>query len=122
MKYTAYTVEAKAAQTHMPQWAVLQRRLMDTMNDAVEWVLEKYVQPNGQILWPPDTNYSDIDGLDDAYESFHNWSLFYLLGGDDKFLALSHRQYDAVTKQFSRYDCGHGHPMVIREYEQGYDG
>lgn len=105
----------------VPDWAVLERKLIDLMNDAVEPLLEKYVRPDGSLLWPPGDEYSGIDALDDAYESFHNWPLFYVLGGHEKFLEYSRKEYDAITRQFSRYDCGFGHPMVVKEYEQGYD-
>ena len=106
---------------NLPEWAVLERALIDLMNGAVDLVLEKYLRKNGELLWPPDDTLVSYDGLDDAYESFHSWPLFYLLGGHDKFLVLSHRQFDVITSQFARYDCGAGHPMVVKEYEQGYD-
>ena len=91
------------------------------MNDSVDPLLEKYVRKDGTIMWPTTENFASIDGLDDAYESFHNWPLFYLLGGDDKFLDLSLKEWNAITAQFSKYGSGHGHPMVVKEYEQGYD-
>jgi hypothetical protein len=104
-----------------PAWAQLQRSLIDLVNTAVEPFMERYVRPDGTILWPQDPKFSGIDGLDDAYESFHNWPLFYMLGGSDLFLALSHLAWEGVTRQFAAYDSGHGHPMVHKEYEQGYD-
>ena len=72
-------------------------------------------------MWPPTDEMTNWDGLDDAYESFHNWPLFYLLGGDDRLLEASNREFNAITLQFTRYQSGHGHPMVVKEYEQGYD-
>ena len=107
--------------TRRPEWALRQRLLIRLMNDAADVLLEKYVHPDGSIMWPPNDDYSDINGLDDAYESFHNWPLFYLAGGAQKLLDYSRRGFDEVTRQFARYDCGHGHPMVVKEYEQGYD-
>ena len=104
-----------------PHWARLERQLMDAMNQSAEPLLEKYVRPDGSILWPVTEDFSSIDGLDDAYESFHNWPLFYALGGDTKFRDISLFEWDAITRQFAKYDCGHGHPMVVKEYEQGYD-
>jgi len=104
-----------------PVWAVMERQLIDVMNDAVQPVLDKYVREDGSILWPTTDNHTGIDALDDAYESFHNWPLFYAIGGHEKFKALSFRAFDAVTRQFERYDTGFGHPMVVKEYEQGYD-
>jgi len=114
-------IEADAPFIHPPEWAILERSLIDLMDDSAEPLLDKYVRPDGSILWPTTENFASIDGLDDAYESFHNWPLFYLLGGHDKFLDYSQREFDAITRQFARYDCGQGHPMVVKEYEQGYD-
>eukprot|EP01052_Picozoa_sp_SAG31_P064933 SAG31_NODE_23768_length_496_cov_1.138539_2_plen_61_part_01 len=48
-------------------------------------------------------------------ESFYNWPLLYLLGGDDELLALGQRQFDATTKLGA--ELGHVH----NEYEVGYD-
>ncbi|MDR1947979.1 MAG: hypothetical protein LBQ38_01165 [Spirochaetaceae bacterium] len=114
-------LKAKKRVETIPSWAILERALIRTMNETPELVMEKYVQPNGYLKWPVDPNYTSIDALDDMYESFHNWPLFYLLGGHEKFLSLSHREYDAITEQFTHYSSGHGHPIVVKEYEQGYD-
>ena len=115
------TIHAKRYAEHIPPWAILEKRLIDAMNETPPLVMGKYVRPNGHMLWPADDNYTSIDALDDMYESFHNWPLFYFLGGSEAFRTLSHRQFDAITAQFAQYDCGHGHPMVVKEYEQGYD-
>lgn len=114
-------ITATRRQTALPEWAVLERQLIRTMNQTPEFVLEKYTNPDGSMLWPTDPNYTSTDALDDMYESFHNWPLFYFAGGDEKFLTYSHRQFDAITEQFTHYSCGHGHPIVVKEYEQGYD-
>lgn len=114
-------ITATRRQTALPEWAVLERQLIRTMNQTPEFVLEKYTNLDGSMLWPTDPNYTSTDALDDMYESFHNWPLFYFAGGDEKFLTYSHRQFDAITEQFTHYSCGHGHPIVVKEYEQGYD-
>ena len=59
--------------------------------------------------------------LDDCYESFHNWPLFYLLGGSDRFLADAQREFEVITAAMSRHGSGHGYPMVVKEYQPGYD-
>ena len=115
------TIEGNEPFIQPPEWALLERSLIDLMDDSVEPLLERYVRPDGTILWPTTDDFQSIDGLDDAYESFHNWPLFYALGGADKLRDLSQRQWEAITRQFARYDCGHGHPMVVKEFEQGYD-
>ena len=36
----------------MPEWAVLQRSLIDLMNRSEDIILEHYLMPNGEIFWP----------------------------------------------------------------------
>ena len=64
-------------------------------------------------------DFQSIDGLDDAYESFHNWPLFYILGGDAQFLVDAQTEFDVITKDMARYGTGHGYPMVVKEYQPG---
>ena len=56
-----------------------------------------------------------IVGARARLESFYNWPLLYLLGGDDELLTLGQRQFDATTKL--GVELGH----VYNEYEVGYD-
>ncbi|QGQ95027.1 hypothetical protein EHS13_09080 [Paenibacillus psychroresistens] len=104
-----------------PEWALLERQLIDLMNEAVDPLVERYIHPDGRIKWPTTDNHTGIDALDDTYESFFNWPLFYVIGGHEKFRELSLKEFDAITKQFASYDSGTGHKMVEKEYEQGYD-
>lgn len=104
-----------------PKWALLERQLITLMNEAVEPLIERYIRPDGTMLWPTTDNHTGIDALDDMYESFFNWPLYYVLGGHEKFRELSKKEFDAITEQFARYDSGNGHKMVEKEYEQGYD-
>lgn len=115
------TIKADRPFIRPPEWALLERRLIELMNRTAEPLLRKYVREDGTILWPTTDDHVGIDGLDDAYESFANWPLFYLLGGADKFFDYALREFEAITRQFACYDTGFGHPMVVKEYEQGYD-
>ncbi len=114
-------IEANIPFVEPPEWALLERSLIDLMDDSAAPVMERYVHGDGSVMWPTREDFTGIDGLDDAYESFHNWPLFYLMGGGDHLLEHSHLAWEGITRQFSRYDTGHGHPMVVKEYEQGYD-
>jgi hypothetical protein len=114
-------IEANTPFIRPPDWAVLQRSLLERMSEAVQPLLARYVRADGEVMWPTTEEFCSIDGLDDAYESFHNWPVLYALGGADDLQALSQRQWEAITRQFTRYDSGHGHPMVVKEFEQGYD-
>ena len=79
-------IEANVPFVEPPEWAILERSLIDLMDASVDPVMERYVRPDGSVLWPTREDFSSIDGLDDAYESFHNWPLFYLIGGGDHLL------------------------------------
>ena len=70
------TIEANLPFIEAPEWAVLQRSLIDLMNGSVDPVMEKYVGKDDSVLWPTTEPFTSIDGLDDAYESFHNWPVF----------------------------------------------
>jgi len=104
-----------------PEWTLLERQLIDKINSAAPLVLQKYTRPDGTLFWPTTLDFQSIDGLDDCYESFHNWPLFYMLGGEAQFLADAHKEFDVITKDMSRYDTGHGYPMVVKEYQPSYD-
>lgn len=118
---TMATIESELPFIRPPEWALLERSLIDLMNGAIEPLIERYVRPDGEVKWPTSEAFQSIDGLDDAYESFHNWPLFHALGGASRAGELAQHEYDAITAQFARYGTGFGHPMVVQEYEQGYD-
>ena len=115
------TIEARQPTRTPPAWAVLQRRLFDAVERAAPQMLERYTRPDGNLLWPPDPDFQSIDALDDCYESFHNWPLFYLLGGGDRFLRDAQEKFELITRAMTRYGTGHGYPMVFNEYQPGYD-
>ena len=115
------TVAAQTCIQTPPMWALLERQLIDKINTAAPQVLKKHTRPDGTLLWPTSPDFQSIDGLDDAYESFHNWPLFYMLGGDAQFLVDAQTEFDVITKDMARYGTGHGYPMVVKEYQPGYD-
>ncbi len=121
MKESVPSITASQRYTRPPRWAVLERELIEKINHAIDPLISRYVNKDGSLKWPARADFSSVDGLDDAYESFHNWPLFYALGGAERFRELSFSEWEAITRQFEKYDCGHGHPMVVKEYEQGYD-
>ena len=109
MKVTATVPLEKA-----PEWAALERNLIKVMEEAVHPFLQKYTHRDGRIFWKEGIHDSR-DGADDFYESFYNWPLLYLLGGEDRLLELGQRQWDATTQLME--EIGHIH----KEYEIGYD-
>jgi hypothetical protein len=87
------------------------------MSQSIHPFRRKYTHEDGSLIWrdTADDNYQSRDGADDFYESFYNWPLLYLLGGDDHLLDMAHQHWEAVTRQLARLG------LVYREYERGYD-
>ena len=107
------SIQATVPCTAPPSWAVLERKLFDVLDQSVDPFLAKYTHDDGTLIFRDE--HPGRDGADDFYESFYNWPLLYLLGGADRLLPLSHRQWDATTRLLTR--LGHLH----NEYEIGYD-
>lgn len=117
MPLKTVTIVASIPSLTPPSWAVWQRRLIETMSAAVHPFRARYTHPDGSLIWRDthDDSYQSRDGADDFYESFYNWPLLYLMGGDDDLLTFSHQHWDAVTRQLTRLG------LVVKEYERGYD-
>jgi hypothetical protein len=96
-----------------PAWAMAQRLLMDRMDEAVPVFQERYTRADGTFVWRE--QWPGIDGSDDGYESYHNWPLFYALGGRADLYSRSRFLWEAVTRQFT------GYGQVWREFDAHYD-
>ena len=90
-------IKASVPIRKIPSWAVLERKLFDVMEKAIDPFLTKYTREDGRLIWK-DGIRDTRDGADDFYESFYNWPLLYLLGGDSRLLELGQRQWDATTE------------------------
>lgn len=110
-----------------PSWAVLQRQLFDLMNHSEDIILEHYLTPDGEIFWPDVDGFVGYGGVDNAFEGFHRWPLYYLLGGADRYGELAQRQYDTLVRQFSNVRRPNSpHPpgrdtMLVDDYLPDFD-
>ena len=95
--------------TAPPKWAVMQRHLIKTINEAAPLYLDKFTYPGGTMR--------EHGKLDDDYESFNSWPLFYVIGGDEKILDWSLRQWNAITRQWT-YQHG---KSIYKEFVKQYD-
>ncbi len=109
-----HTITARIHYEITPPWAILERKLIDTINEAVHPYIEKYTRPDGSLIWA-DTWSGSRDGMDDFYEAFTNFAQFYSLGGGNHLLEAADRHWDAITRQLTRFG------RIYREYERGYD-
>jgi hypothetical protein len=96
-----------------PTWAVLQRKLFDTLDVAWRDFQDKYCGPDGRLRFEGRT--AERDGADDFYEPFFNWPTLYLLGGSDDLLPAAKRHWEGVTRQLTERG------FLVDEYERGYD-
>ncbi len=96
-----------------PNWAVRQRELIAAMKRAAIPFVEKCTHPDGSLIWR--SEWTSMDGTDNAYESFLSFPLFHLLGGGDDILRLARRAWDGITRQFTDYGT------VERGFVTGFD-
>ncbi|MFB2579706.1 hypothetical protein ACEXQD_00510 [Herbiconiux sp. P15] len=97
----------------IPAWAVLERHLMAETETAWRRFVELYCEPDGRLRYTG--GFEDRDGVDDFYEPFFNWPLFYTLGGSDEILDAAKHHWRGVTAQLT--EAG----MLTDEFENGYD-
>jgi hypothetical protein len=97
----------------IPDWALRQRHLIDAMNEAAPLFQARYTRADGTLIWRDE--WPGMDGSDDGYESYHNWPLFYALGGSSDIHERSRFLWDAVTRQFTAYG------QIYQEFDAYYD-
>jgi len=96
-----------------PDWAVLQQQLMSLLNEAAAEFVDRYVQPDGTLLWR--SVWPGMDGSDDPYEGFMNLALLYVLGGQRELYDHARKVYDGITWQWTEYG------QIHREFDGYYD-
>jgi hypothetical protein len=99
--------------TTPPDWAMAERLLIASMNEAAPRYQERYTRADGTFIWRQE--WPGMDGSDDGYESYHNWPLFYALGGSQDLHRRSRFLWESVTRQFTDYG------QVWREFDAYYD-
>ena len=96
-----------------PSWALWERYLLEHLGPAAQEFVDRYTRPDGTLIWRD--KWPGMDGSDDGYESFHNFPLYYVLGGPEEIHTVSRKLWDGVTRQFTRYG------QVYKEFDAYYD-
>ena len=99
--------------TLAPAWAVLERRLFDTMDQAAPIFIDRYTRPDGTLIWI-DEYPGDGVWADDLYESFINWPTYYALGGSTYTGEMAVHEWNAVTRQLT-YQYGRASKEFIND-------
>ena len=81
-----------------PEWALLERALLDENSGAVEAFADRYLDERGYLLHTP--RWGTLDGPDDAIETFYNWTLLHTLGGSDSVLELYRKALEGHLQQY----------------------
>ena len=97
-----------------PEWALLERDLIDQLNRAGEVFVDTYARPDGTLRWQ-ERYQGGMNSSDDAYEGFRGYSLLHALGGAKKLDELHRHVWNGITKQFTRYG------QIYREFDSNWD-
>ena len=75
-----------------PAWALLQRQLIATMEEAADCFVDRYCRSDLSTYY--------VQDVDDIYEIMHNWGLFYALGADQRILDYALGFWNATTRYY----------------------
>ncbi|BBI32716.1 hypothetical protein [Cohnella abietis] len=96
-----------------PQWALMERQLIDTLNQAAKEFVQKYVRPDGTLNWRSD--WPGMDGSDDPYEGFMYLALLYAIGGAEELREKALHIWEGITWQWTEYG------QIYRDFDAYYD-
>ena len=96
-----------------PEWAILEREIIDKLNAAVPEFVARYTRSDGSLIWRD--SWGSMDGSDDPYEAFMYLALLYSMGGSEQVYELARKMWDAITIQWTSYG------QIYREFDGYYD-
>ncbi|MBC7463714.1 MAG: hypothetical protein H7227_05595 [Actinobacteria bacterium] len=96
-----------------PKWAIKEREIIATLNEAAKEFVARYTRPDGTLIWR--NQWGSMDGSDDPYEAFMNLALFYSMGGSEEVYELARKMWDSITQQWTEYG------QIYREFDGYYD-
>jgi len=82
-----------------PQWALLERELLDAHTSACEAFFARYF--NGRGYFTCIERWGGDDGPDDAIENVNDWPILYALGGSERIREMVHRAYEGHVRQYT---------------------
>lgn len=102
------------AQVAPPEWALLERHLIDTLNRAGIEFYNTYVAEDGTVRYK-ERYEGGMNSSDDLYEGFKGFSLHAALGGSHELNRLHRIAWEGITRQFTRYG------QIYREFDSNWD-
>jgi hypothetical protein len=83
-----------------PEWALLERALLEQQTAACELFFDRYYDANTGFFRAV-ARWGANDGPDDAIENVNNWPQLYALGGDERIRQMYEKAYEGHVRQFS---------------------
>ncbi len=83
-----------------PDWAIMQRRLIDAMDEAGDFYWDRFTHEGGSTI--------SEGPYDDLYEMFYNWPDFYMIGGHKRFFDRALQAYNGITRTNTPYPPDEG--------------
>jgi hypothetical protein len=83
-----------------PEWAKLERQLLDVQTAACREFYEKYFDDRGYLQCF--VRWGANDGPDDAFENFNGWPELHALGADDEIMRLFLQGHEGLLKQYTQ--------------------
>ncbi|RVT93156.1 hypothetical protein [Sphingomonas crocodyli] len=83
-----------------PEWALLQRAVLDAQTTACETFFARYFDPNTGYFRAIE-RWGGNDGPDDAIENVNDWPHLYMLGGSERVRTLYELAYEGHVRQFA---------------------
>ena len=81
-----------------PAWALLQRALLRANVEACSEFFSTHFDETANLIHTP--TWGALEGPDDAYECFYNWTLLYALGASPRILEMFRRGQEAHLRQY----------------------
>lgn len=82
-----------------PDWALLERELIECQTDACQAFFDRYFDANGFLT--AIERWGGNDGPDDAIENVNNWPQLYSLGGSERIRQMYEKAYDGHVRQYT---------------------
>ncbi len=84
-----------------PAWAIMERLLLDEKSQHIEDFYNFYFDERGYLLHVP--HWGSVDGVDDLFDIFADWTLLYSLGGRQSVLDLYRKGNTGGIRQYTEY-------------------
>ena len=102
-----------SAKASVPEWALLEREIIEKLNAAAPEFVARYTRSDGSLIWHDE--WPGMDGSDDPYEGFMYLALFYSIGGSEEVYQLAVKMWESITLQWTQYG------QIYREFDGYYD-